>query len=156
MLYKAMKTGAKKLASGFTLMELLIAIAIVAILAVVAIPTYIHYTKKAYFSEVVTAADALKVAVAACLDERGGTVTDCVNGAFGIPNAQTASGDMIASVTVTGNAVITATAQNKHGITGDTTYILTPAWDNLTGVTWTVGGTGCTQQLISCAAAPPP
>ena len=67
---QAMKSRARKLFSGFTLMELLIAIAIVAILAAVAVPTYIHYTRKAYYAEVIMAGDRLKPAVSACLDER--------------------------------------------------------------------------------------
>lgn len=49
-----MKSNMKK-QSGFTLIELMIVVAIVAILAAIALPAYQTYTKKAKFSEVITA-----------------------------------------------------------------------------------------------------
>ena len=80
-----MKRAIRKISSGFASMELLIAVAIVAILAGVVIPSYIHYTKKYYFSEVVQLADSYKVAIASCLEERAGVLADCDDGSYGIP-----------------------------------------------------------------------
>ncbi|MGL4467874.1 MAG: prepilin-type N-terminal cleavage/methylation domain-containing protein, partial [Plesiomonas shigelloides] len=52
--------------SGFTLIELMIVVAIVAILAAVALPAYQTYTKKAKFTEVVSAVGPFKTAIEIC------------------------------------------------------------------------------------------
>ena len=57
--------------SGFTLIELMIVVAIVAILAAVALPAYQTYTKKAKFTEVITATGAAKTAIEICSQSSG-------------------------------------------------------------------------------------
>ena len=68
-----MKSNMKK-QSGFTLIELMIVVAIVAILAAIALPAYQSYTKRAKFSEVITATGAAKTAFEVCTQTTG---TDC-------------------------------------------------------------------------------
>ena len=130
---------------GFTLIELMITLAIVGILAAVAVPSYLAYTQKARFPELVQAASALKNAVVFCAHQNGaiatnsqGTIVGCSGGAYGIPeNVKTAVG-CIAEISVTDGVIMVA------GITGEggcfsstpTTIQLIPA--NMNGVvTWT-------------------
>lgn len=62
---------------GFTLIELMIVVAIIGILAAVAIPAYQGYVAKAKFQDSVSAASAVETAVSLCLVENNGTKTSC-------------------------------------------------------------------------------
>ena len=63
-----MRVQQKAQQQGFTLIELMIVVAIVAILAGVGMPAYQNYTKKAQFSEVIGATAAYKTGVEICLN----------------------------------------------------------------------------------------
>lgn len=119
----------KSVQKGFTLIELMIVVAIIGILAAVAIPSYQDYTKKARFAEVIKLSDALKTDVAACIADNPtnpGTRTGCTNESNGIPAAPAPTTNT-AGITVV-DGVITGTA--------------TAAADNVTSVlTPTVGAT---------------
>ena len=87
---------------GFTLIELMIVVAIIGILAAVALPAYQDYTKRAKFSEVVIGTSGLKTAVEICAQDLN-TVTGCSDG-------QNGPGWAIAAVAASGNIASIATA----------------------------------------------
>lgn len=138
----------KNVQKGFTLIELMIVVAIIGILAAVAIPAYSNYTKKAKFQEVVQATQAVKTAIEVCASDEG-AITNCTAGSLGVPADIASSGATVAvsgkyvrSVSTGANGVITATAVGAsgtatQGLNGET-YILSPSFSTSTGVTWTV------------------
>lgn len=81
---KSLKMIKRQAQAGFTLIELMIVVAIIGILAAVAIPAYSDYTAKAKIANAITAVDAVKTSVALCIQEAGGVKTDCDAGSNGI------------------------------------------------------------------------
>ncbi|MFZ3158863.1 MAG: prepilin-type N-terminal cleavage/methylation domain-containing protein [Rhodoferax sp.] len=140
----------RSMQKGFTLIELMIVVAIIGILAAVALPAYQDYTQKAKFSEVILATGAFKTAVELCAQEAAVTpITACASGSNGVPatigaaDGAVAAGKYVAYVTSSAAGVITAqgiaslegSAQGKGA-----TYIMTPTW-SANGVSWVMSGT---------------
>ena len=136
----------KRVQQGFTLIELMIVVAIIGILAAVAIPSYQSYTKRAKFTEVTNATAAFKTGVEVCAQDTG-DLTACDAGTNGIPAAIAAapSGAKYLDKVAVTDGKITATAQNKNGLEGED-YVLTPTLND-SGVTWAVSGTCVTDAL---------
>jgi len=57
--------------SGFSLIELMVVIAIVGVLASIAAPMYSNFTKRTYFSEIITVVHTVKVDMATCMQSEG-------------------------------------------------------------------------------------
>ena len=121
---------------GFTLIELMIVVAIIGILAAIAIPAYSNYTKKAKFSELVSFSAGYKTAVEVCYAEAG-ALTSCSNGSGGVPAAPTAT-PILASLAVA-SGVITATGTDAIDAV---TYVLTPTAKSTGELSWATTG-GC-------------
>ena len=115
----------KKIQQGFTLIELMIVIAIIGILASVALPAYSNYTNKAAFSEIILATSSLKADIEVCSQRADTTqalyVTRCIGtGGFGVNDvtALLATGRLLSAlVTSPGGAQVQIRA------TGDAAFI---------------------------------
>jgi len=119
-----MKTTNQK---GFTLIELMIVVAIIGILAAIALPAYQNYTQKAKFTEVTNATAAAKTAVEICAQTVDATLAVCDGGLNGVPADVTQSATVVGVTTL--NGAIEAEASGNSGVTDGTnpaTYTLTP------------------------------
>ena len=98
----------KSLQKGFTLIELMIVIAIIAILAAFAIPAYQDYTKRTYVAEGLTLASGAKLAITEYLSTMGSLpATGATNDLFGLATAGLIKGQAVESVDVSGtNATV--------------------------------------------------
>ena len=129
----------KTIQKGFTLIELMIVIAIVGILAAVALPAYQNYTQRAKFTEVVNATQGLKGAVETCyaLTNALTTCNTTSNQSVNTLASGAAGGSNVSTLTVTTVGVIEAT----EAFTGSGyDYILEPT-PNSGQLTWAVKST---------------
>ena len=109
----------KAIQKGFTLIELMIVIAIVGILAAVALPAYQDYTARAQMSEALTLAEGQKAAVVEYYSDNGTFPAN--NTSAGIAASNTITGKYVATVNVSGNAstaTITSTMKSS-GVNND-------------------------------------
>ena len=112
--------------NAFTLIELLVVIAIIGILVVIAVPSYKAYTRRAHFTEVVTAVAPFKASIEECFQTTG-SLSDCSAGRNGVLTSikRGQGSNLVKSISVR-SGVISVIPTNKYGIISKDTYILTP------------------------------
>ena len=122
----------KKVQQGFTLIELMIVVAIIGILAAVALPAYQDYTIRARVSEALAVASSAKTTVAENISNNGGVMPAdaCIGVNTTVASANVAS---LACTAASGVLTVTTTAA-----AGGVTLTLTPAAPGAAGgsITW--------------------
>lgn len=126
---------------GFTLIELMIVVAIIGILAAIAIPAYQDYTIRAQVSEGLNLSGGAKAAVTEYFQDRGALPTS--NNEAGLAAAGSITGKYVTSVGVGAAGVITVTCGgDAHAVISTQTLQLSPDTSNAGSVEWNCASAG--------------
>lgn len=119
---------------GFTLIELMIVVAIIGILAAVALPAYQDYTIRAKVSELMLAASSARTCISEQAQANGGTIPTSVSN-----DCTIAAAGKVASASVSTGGVVTIVGDSAT-IGAAVTVTLTPATAASGGLIWTCSG----------------
>ena len=128
-----------KLQQGFTLIELMIVVAIIGILAAIAIPAYQDYTIRAQVSEGMALAAAAKAAVAEDFLNEGAAPADRLDAGM-TANAGDTQGKYVASVNVANGTIVITYGNESNAQIANETLGLTPYESGDLSVIWKCGG----------------
>ena len=133
----------RKIQQGFTLIELMIVVAIIGILAAVAIPQYQDYTKRTHVSEGLNLASGAKNGVADFVSVNGRLPAS--NDSAGIAAATTIKGNAVTSVTIGAAGTITVVYNDK--VSTGCTAVITPS-TTAGAVVWKKGASTCDSKWL--------
>ncbi|AWK14927.1 prepilin peptidase-dependent pilin [Candidatus Fukatsuia symbiotica] len=131
---------------GFTLIELMVAVAIIAVLSSIGIPSYQRYVQKAALTDMLQAIISYKTAIELCFFEKN-SVAGCNTGVNGIPAAQTTR--YVKTIEITRGIITLSGQQLLDGLT----IVMTPTKNSSDGLSWARTCTSTSTSIVdSCKA----
>lgn len=136
------------LQKGFTLIELMIVVAIIGILAAVAIPAYQDYTIRTQISEALGMGAAIRTEISSTVFTHTGSLTGVSNGSYGIQTATSYQSNYVDQITVTDGVIDVQLGNNINPVVAGQVVTLTPS---ITGgsIKWQCSFSGKDSQVPS-------
>jgi len=139
---------------GFTLIELMIVVAIIGILAAIAIPAYQDYTIRAQVSEGLNLSGGAKAAVTEYFQDRGDMPVN--NTQAGLAQPGEIQGKYVESVTVGANGVVTVDYGNEaHTVIAPNSILMTPSTAQAGSVQWDCSSAAIENKHLPAACRTP-